>query len=240
MKMSFITACFVAIFFITVDPAILQAQSSVNEISREELRGMLERNIVPSLRAVETVGTPYIHEEFAPGRLTFINERVTESLLINFNAYQNRIEFRDGNNILAVPGENVNAFFFKNDDKPILFKKGFSARGLDENDFVQIMAEGDITFIKKYDISFQENVASYGVATQRDEYISNERYYIVVDGEVNRIRRLTDRAITSKPDAFESEMEAFKRERRPDLSSEMGAALYFNHYNQLIRDNIRP
>ena len=234
MKLSSITYCSLVICLILSDPSLLMAQSSVNDISRDELRGMLGRNIVPTSRTVETVGSPYLNEEFTRGILTLDNDRETEPLMINFNAYQNRIEYQDGGDIIAVPGERVRNFTFTTGDKPILFGKGFSARGLDESEFVQIMSEGEITFLKKHEVSFQENIAVYGTATQRDEYISNERYYVVIDGEINRIRRLTERSITRIPDSFENEMEIFKREFQPDLSSAEGVALYFNHYNQLV------
>lgn len=237
MKFSFITFCLFAIYFVAADPSLLMAQSSVNEISQEELRGYLGRNIVPTNRSVETIGSPYLYEEFSRGILTLDNERETEPLLINFNAYQNRIEFQDGGDIIAVPGDRVRNFTFMTDDKQIHFEKGYSARGLDENEFVQVMSEGAITFLRKYEVSFQENIASYGNATQKDEYISNERFYVVVNGEIDRIRRLNERTITRIPDSYKSEMEAFKSEFKPDLSTAEGVAHYFNHYNQLVLDN---
>lgn len=237
MKLSLISYCFLFLSLVLAVPVTLTAQSTVNEISRDELRDMLESNIVPTSRAVETIGSPYFNDEFTRGTLTFIDERVTEPMMINFNAYQNHVEIQDGRNILAVPGDRVSQFAFITDQKPILFKKGFSSRGLDEDDFVQVLSEGKVTLLKKHEVSFQENVALYGTATQRDEYISNERYYIAVDGEVERIRRFSERAITRIPDSFESEMEAFVNEFQPDLSTEEGAALYFNHYNQLVITN---
>lgn len=237
MKYSLISYCFLVLYLLLAGPVILTAQSTVNEISRDELRGMLERNLVPTSRAVETIGSPYLNNEFTSGTLTFVDERVTEPLLINFNAYQNRVELQDGRDILAVPGDRVAMFTFNNNDNPILFKKGFSSRGLDEDDFVQVLSEGEITLLKKHDVSFQENVALYGTATQRDEYINNERYYIAIDGEVDRIRRFSERAIKGIPDSFESEMETFTQEFQPDLSTVEGATLYFNHYNQLVLNN---
>lgn len=212
-----------------------QAQSSVNEISRDELRGLLERNVVPTSRAVETIGSPYLYGEFRSGVLTLFNGRETEPLMMNFNAYENRVEYQDERVVIAVPGERIRDFTFIHEGEPILFRKGFSARGLNEEDFVQVLTEGAVTFIVKHDVSFQENVAAYGTATQRDEYISNERYYIHYQGETDRMRRLTQRNISRVPSSFQEQMEEYASTMRLDLSTPEGAASFFHHYNTLKR-----
>ena len=230
-----------AIFFafLIMLPAIhtttAQSQSSVNEISRDELRGLLERNVVPTSRAVETVGSPYLFGEFRSGVLTLFNGRETEPLMMNFNAYENRVEYQDERVVIAVPGERIRDFTFIHQGEPMLFRKGFSARGLHDEEFVQVLTEGKVTFLMKHDVSFQENVAAYGTATQRDEYISNERFYVHQNGETERVRRLTERNVKRLASSFESELNTYVNERGLDLSTPGGAAAFLNHYNQLNR-----
>lgn len=210
-------------------PGISHAQS---EISKEDLRDMA-RNVIPVTRSTETIGTPYLFDDFQTGTVTLNDGNVTEALSMNFNVYENRVEYADGQSILAFLGEEITSFEIYDGPNLMQFQKGFEARGLDKDEFVQVLSEGPAIGLLKHEVNFQQDVAMYGSATQRDEYVSNMRLFIYEDGNVERIRRMNERGITRAMDADRGELRNFISENNLDLDNPYHLRQLFEFYNQI-------
>ncbi len=210
-------------------PALSVAQS---EISREDLRDM-SRNVIPETRSTETIGTPYLFDEFQNGVVTLKDGNITETLSMNFNVYENRVEYADGQAILAFLGDEITSFEIYDGPNLMSFKKGFEARGLEKDEFVQVLSEGSATGLLKHEITFQQNVPTYGSATQRDEYVTNMRLYVHENGETERIRRMSERGITRSLNADRNELRNFISENNLNLDNPYDLRQLFEFYNQI-------
>ncbi|TVR19129.1 MAG: hypothetical protein EA391_01380 [Balneolaceae bacterium] len=210
-------------------PGISNAQS---EITKEDLRDM-SRNVIPVTRSTETIGTPYLFDDFQTGIVTLNDGNVTEALSMNFNVHENRVEYADGQAILAFLGDEITSFEIYDGPNLMRFQKGFEARGLEKDEFVQVLSDGPAVGLLKHEVNFQQDVAMYGSATQRDEYVSNMRLYIYEDGNVERIRRLSERRITRAMDADRNELRNFISENNLDLENPYHLRQLFEFYNQI-------
>lgn len=229
MRISIAVLTIIFLTTIFIFPQDIQAQT---EISKEDLIDMT-RNVIPVTRSTETIGTPYLYEEFKDGVVTLKDGNITESLSMNFNVYENRVEYADGRSILAFNGDEISSFEIQDGPDKVIFKKGFEANGLKQDEFVQVLSEGPAIGLLKHEVSFQQNVPTYGSAVQRDEYITNQRLFIYENGETERIRRMNERGITRSLDADREELRNFISENNLDVTRALDLQLLFEFYNQI-------
>lgn len=210
------------------------ADAQVNEVTKEEIQDILRGSpVIVTRQKVEVTGSPYLYENFRSGKVTLLNGRETEELSMNYNIYENRIEYSDGNTILVIPAQGMQQFSFISSGETTRFKKGFSSNGLEENEFVMVLSEGNATALYKFEKNYQEAMASYGTAIQKDEYIDNSRLYIHSNGETNRIRRINERNLIRSLDSHRDAMREYLSGRNADLSTPDELKRFFDHYNQI-------
>jgi hypothetical protein len=228
LKRLFSTLVFTIVFVITAF-----GQTSQEEITTEDLRNIVRHDVIEGVQATEVIGSPYLFDDFEEGMITLVDGKNTANLQLNFNIYENRVEFADQGSIIAVNNEMVDKFIFNNSGSEMVFAKGFDSRRLNDSDFVQVIGDGPVKFLKKYEVSFQENVATYGTATQKDEYISNERYYIHEDGETSRLRNLSERQLLRTLNDHQDELESFIDENSLDIEKLDHLAKLIQYYNEI-------
>jgi hypothetical protein len=232
MKIRKAAKYFPALLILLITPSLLIAQSE-REITTEDLRNLTEGRNVPQHRAVVTEGSPYLQETFLDGTVVLLNGRRSENLSIKFNIHENRIEFKSDDSIFIIEGYNIREFTIHDSDGAHTFKKGYSARGLDVTDFVRVLSEGKATILLRHEVGFQPNVATYGTATQKDVYLTNETLYILKDGETERIRNLRERNILRSFDSDRKEIQNYTQENNLDLSTLKDIRKLFDYYNSL-------
>jgi len=228
-----VTLTFVFIIF-TVQA---DAQDSTTNLTVEDIRDMARTSTVRAHQAVETRGTPYFNEEFSDGAVTFKNGQTTNVLPLRYNAYEGQVQFRDGNNIYAIESNTVEEFELYTSDGIIRFTKGYDARRLSEDEFVAVLSEGDAKFMVKYSVNYHENVSGYGQATQVEEYVQSENFYVKIgDGNVNRIRSLNERRIIRSFPSHRDEIEEYAEENNIQFDNIQHVARLFNYYNSLVSE----
>jgi len=212
---------------------VIFAQTSQEEITSEDLRNLVRHDVIEGVQTTEVIGSPYLFNNFEEGVITLVDGKNTANLQLNFNIYENRVEFSDAGSIIAVDNKMVDRFAFNNTDNGMEFAKGYNSRRLDNTDFVQVLVDGQVQLLKKYEVSFQENIATYGTATQKDEYISNERYYIHEDGETNHLRNLSERQVLRALNDQRDELETYIGENDIDTTNLEHLAKLIQHYNEI-------
>lgn len=215
----------------------IYAQDATTSITVEEMRNMTRTTNVPVHQAVETKGSPFFNDEFADGSVTFKNGLTTNVLPLRYNAYEGTVQFRDGDNILAINSITIDEFELYAADGIIRFAKGYDARRLSEDEFVAVLADGDAKFMVKYSVNYHENVSGYGRATQVEEYVPSENYYVKFgDGEVDRLRRLNQRRVMRTFPSHTDQLEEYANQNNIQFDNVQDVARLFNHYNSLISE----
>lgn len=172
----------------------LQAQ---DELDETDIRNMIEQNVVPTIQKTEVTGTPYFFEDFTTGSFEMFSGRKTADLTMNFNIYENRVEYRTGGQTFGVEPTNIRHFKLQKEGNTHLFKKGYESRRLDADQFVEVLTEGEVSFLIKHEVSFTEGGgnSSYGSATKQSKYSGNKRYYFQKGDDVIYLRRLNSRRV---------------------------------------------
>jgi hypothetical protein len=211
-------------------PASLTAQDRVDE---NDIVDMVERNVVPTIQKTEVSGSPYVTEDFTNGSFEVFSGRYADAEYMNFNIYENRLEYRSGNQTYGVDLANIRQFNLKVNGEEMLFKRGFESKRLDGDDFVEVAADGALSFLIKHEVNFSENVSSgYGSATKQASYSHNERYYFKEGDDVSYERKLNNRRVMRYFDG-NKEVESYIEERGLDMSNPADVAMAVSKFNEV-------
>lgn len=226
---------FTLVFLIISFPLSAQVQNEA-EISPTEMRDMLNAGRIPVHQAVNVEGSPYLFEDFYEGVVFLKNGRTTRSVHIRYNTHTQSIDFMSANQSFNVGLDNIESFSITIEGKQHTFTNGFDASGISEEDFLEIVVDGNATFAVRHNTNFMENTASYGTATQQDKYITSETFYIRVgEDDFNRIRRPNNRRILRNFPDFGDELDDFVDENDLDLSEKEDIAQLTAYYNTLSK-----
>lgn len=212
-------------------PAYVAAQN--DRIDENDIKDMVSRNVIPTIQKTEVSGSPYASEDFTEGSFELYSGRYASGLYMNYNIYEERIEYISGSDTYAVDPANIREFTLKIDGKERTFKRGFESRRLDGDEFVEVAAEGPLSFLIKHEVSFDEDTgAGYGSATKQASYSKNERYYFKKDDEVSNVRRLNNRRVMRYFNG-NNEIERFIDQNDLDMSEPDDVAKAVRKFNEL-------
>lgn len=218
------------ILLILILPSFVAAQDRIDE---NDIKDMVLRNVIPTIQKTEVSGTPYVSEDFTNGSFELYSGSFASGLNMNYNIYEQRIEYISGSETYAIDPANIKQFTLRIDGIDHSFKRGFESKRLAGDQFVEVAAEGPLTFLIKYEVSFNENVSSsYGSATRQVSYSKNERYYFKYGDEVSSIRKLNKRRVMNYFDGNKI-VENFIDQNNLDMSDPDDVAKAIQKYNEL-------
>jgi len=233
----FLTSLATITFALIVFTLNADAQDGTRNLTAEDMRDMSRSSMVPAHQAVETRGTPFFNEEFTDGTVTFKNGQTTNVMPLRYNAYEGAVQFSDGDNIYEIDSNTIEEFELYVADRVIPFIKGYDARRLSEDEFVAVLSEGEAKFMVKYSVNYHGNVSGYGQATQVEEYVPSESYYVKFgDGDVDRIRSLSERRVIRSFPSHRGQLEEYAEENNIQFDEVQHVARLFKHYNTLVSE----
>lgn len=234
--LQFFLAVPVLVFSLVFVSPEISAQNG-GELSDEEFRSLLQGTIIPQRDYTETLGTPYFNSNFENGSITFASGKRRDQALLKYNTYEDRLELSYQNRIFSIPGQMVSRFSIEMNGREYEFIKGFESRRLALSDFVMLLSDGPVKGLLKIDTSFQEAMATYGTATQRDEYVQEKTLYVHRNGSTERVRRLRERNIISLFDTHQDEIKAYITQSKLHLDNNDHLIELFSYYNSLLKLN---
>lgn len=204
-----------------------------DRIDENDIKDMVQRNIVPTVKKTEVKGSPYFSEDFTKGSFELYSGRFASDLNMNYNIYEKRIEYKTNNNTYAIDPAGIRQFTLTWNDHVYTFKRGFESRRLSGDEFVEVVEEGVITFLIKHEVSFNENSSSsYGSATKNASYTRNERYYFLNEDEISYQRKINHRRVMRNFNGDKS-TERFIQKNNLDMSNPEDVAKAVRRFNEL-------
>jgi len=220
----------IIIFIFGLSPVVVVAQDQVDE---NDIVDMVERNVIPTIQRTEVSGIPYVTDDFTNGSFEVYSGRYANAQYMNFNIYESRLEYKSGNQTYGVDLGNIRQFKLEVSGAERVFKRGFDSRRLDGDEFVEVAAEGPLTFLIKHEVSFSEDASSsYGSATKQASYSHNQRYYFKEGDEVSNLRRLNERRVLRYFDGNET-IESYIETNGLDLSNPEHVARAVKKFNEV-------
>lgn len=222
-------------------PGQVSAQTTDN-LTRDVLNSISTStglNYTQSNRRV--TGTPYLNKDWKRGHIILRDDTQSEQVLLRLNTYNPAVEFSRGvdETIYVIPPNNLKGMVIYSDFGDILFRNGYSAEeeGITPSTMLRVIHEGETKLLVHHKTVLQEDMASYGMASQIDEYIDSDSYYLVTpDGTFNEIR-LRKRDIMRQLGEHADAVERYSRQNNLDFGEETEAAVLLQYYDSLIAEN---
>lgn len=220
--------------------ATSQGFAQDDQITAEELRQYIgEKGVYRTRTSKRVKGTPYLNKDFKMGYIMLTEKSRSEDLPLRLNTYDQEIEFARGEEVFAIPPNRVKGFVIYNEFGNVVFKNGFRSEEHDVNGstLLRVIHDGQTKLLAHHVTNLQEDMASYGMASQLDEYIDDRHYYLVKpDGTWEEIR-LRKRDILRSLEDYKDQIEEFAKRNSLDFGEEPEVATMLKHYDSLIQQN---
>jgi hypothetical protein len=185
----------------------------------------------------EVRGTQWYREDWTPGRVILRDNSITEIHDINYNTYEDKIIFRDGDVMKAYDPSQVRGFQFVNEsgNKTQEFVTGISDRqhGIDPYDLLRVIYNGDTKFFARHETIFVRNRGRDIVTNKRySEYDETKTYFLLKDGKLTETR-LRKRNILRDIGDHKDALNDFIKSSDLRLRSEEDVVALLNYYDQI-------
>lgn len=222
------------IFFLIALTYSLNAQTLLNGLVRDfEFKkiteGTYSRN---NLKISDIQGSPYLDEDFSPGKITTNDGTIYTEIPLRYNAYSDDMEFQKDKDSYNI------------DPKTIVKRAEFgglifSYLRYDENaksksSFFEILIEGKATLLVRYTVKFLEKEAVKAFVDPKPARFeeAQKEYYISFDGAPAKL-------ITNKKNLLElfgtqkTEMESYISKNKLSVKGDDALTKIVVHYNSL-------
>ncbi len=172
---------FLLLLVLTFTQAVY-AQSEFPDYIREVSEAINpSRGVNVTFQAVQVEGTPLLFDDYVTAVL---RKGAVESVPVRMNVdlMNNRIVVNEGTRVIGVDYDKVSSVEIIAPQKMIL-KNGFETGGKDDlnkNSLFVVIHEGEkYTVLRSHGVVLQEDVSTYGTATQKDVYVDYSDLYII-------------------------------------------------------------
>lgn len=185
----------------------------------------------------EVRGSQWYLDEWTAGRVILRDNTITEIHDINYNTYEDKIIFRDGDVMKAYDPTQVRGFQFVDEagNKTQEFITGISDRqyNIDPYDLMRVIYNGDTKFLARHETIFVRNSGRDIVTNQRySEYDETKSYFILKNGKLTKTR-LRKRNLFRDIGDHRQALNDFIKSSDLRMRSEEDVVTLLNYYDQI-------
>jgi hypothetical protein len=192
-------------------------------------------------------GSPLIKESFENGRILYPDNKASEVVPINYDAYKNQVLFIKNDQIRVLNTVGVKGFMFEKPEnfeqtdkvqEVFTFQIRDKALGFDELTPVQVLYNqgSGIKLLALHKVNLMRgNTKDPFTGKVVDRYVSGVEYYLQKsDGEFEKLRRLRSKDIIRKLDrSHRKDLNNFMKENDLDGKSEKDLVKLLAYYDNL-------
>jgi hypothetical protein len=172
-------------------------------------------------------GSPFLYDKWLPGAVT-TPKGIYPNLELKLDAYSNLVYHKKNDEPYEIQDE-IKSFYLLASDT-LHFKKGLSGKTLAPGQFVQVLAEGKVSFYRS-DIKLISEMSEINSGMIKT-FIAATRYFIVKDGQTILVRLNKNDIIEYLGDQQEK-VKAFIEENRIAGKKEVEISRIIDFYNTL-------
>lgn len=207
----------------------LQAMAQFTHTNDMEARPVHEYN------TITMVGSPYLHKEWAKGSITLKNGTVYQGIDLMYDQVKDAIIFKAKNGEVKELLEPVQEFkigYIEN-NQPVerTFRSGFSGDGVPANAFMEVLADGQVTLLKRTSKKIFDR-KGYSSATIDREVQENEDYYIAVADKAVKVKKSKNSLLSAIPDKKDY-LETYIKSNALNLRNDNDMVKLVAYYNSL-------
>lgn len=189
-------------------------------------------------------GTPFYCPEPKTGTVVMVNGTVYENVWLNYDGYQNTLRYLQNGNEMVATTDLIQEFTINgschNSATEVVFRKGFSIEGEEDNVFYMVLHDGPkLKFVKKFAVKKQSlPVPGTNGAQNYSKFFPSETYYFIdKDGNSKKIRKLKEKTVLKALNTGRKEAQEYLKQSNLDLSDERAIYNFFAYYEAYILES---
>ena len=212
----------------------LNAQTMLNGLMdnyrfKKMTDGTYTRN---NLKMSDIQGTPYLNEEFSPGKIITPEGAIYENIPLRYNGFSDDLEFQKGEDTYNIDPKTI---VKRAEFGGVVFScMKYDAGGKTQNGLFEILTEGKATLLIKYSVKFLEKEVVKAFVDPKPARFEapKKEYYITFDGTPAKL-------VTNKKNMLElfgnqkDEMESYISKNKLSIREDDALTKIVAHYNSL-------
>lgn len=157
-------------------------QTNDNNTGNRQSIDRVSGNLLYLYQYEDIKGSPFLFDDWTQA-IVIADNTMFKNVQLKFDVMNNEFLYKRNDSSLKL-GQNVDEvhFYTRNGDSSV-FKKGYSISGaVNGSKYVQVLAEGKITFVKFWKKSIEE-YTEYGDATKYKRFNEMYQFYVGKDGK---------------------------------------------------------
>jgi hypothetical protein len=212
-------------------PNILLAQSAFVDVPVSDFMNRVNKNNQLEFNQPDIEGTPYLNEEFIDGAIYYDGKYRIPSIPLRVNLYNDAMEYKDKNTILAVAKpERIDKIII--DDQTFIYLK--KKNKSEVSGYVRKWNESFPSVISKMQVKFmpKEEPRPFEEA-EPDRFVrQNDKHYLLfADGEISEIK-LVKKLIKLLGD-HQNELTDFSKEKKVSKNDAEELSKLLDYYHSL-------
>jgi hypothetical protein len=222
----------IAVLIIVSLPCLLGAQIPAEVEDYIDKFGTNNLNV----RADNTIGSPYVFEEFVTGLVYFADDTRSTERMINYNCHDNQVLYRDGEDIYLLNARMIDSLEFRIGDNTSWIFTKVALKDDGDPIFMNVLYRDHSILYKRHYKEFREADVgkAYGSGQRNDEYIDRHDYYIALGRSDVQPLRPRKRNVLEIMEAYGEEIEDFLKNEKINLRSESDLIRLISYYDSLI------
>lgn len=157
----------------------------------------LSNEVIREKKYTDIVGSAYLYNDWKSGTIVDQSGKIYTNVQIKYDAYKDVVELNQDGKILILNKSIYKKFLleFVEPGSNTIIKHEFSSNfgeatgNNGSNQYYEVLVDGDIKFVKKYEIRFiNEVVNNYGTAAEVKRFQRSEVYYLSFSGKTSEIK----------------------------------------------------
>jgi hypothetical protein len=186
-------------------------------------------------RAENTIGSPFVFEEFMTGYVYFSDNTRSTERMINYNCHDNQVLYQEGENTYMLNARMIDSLEFRIDENTSWIFRKVTLKDDGDPLFMNVLYRDHSILYKRHDKEFREADIgqAYGSGQRNDEYIDRHDYYFAVEGSDVQHLRPRKRNVLEIMEAHGEEIEDFLKKDKINLRSEDDLIRLVRYYDSL-------
>jgi hypothetical protein len=212
-------------------PNILLAQSAFVDVPVSDFMNRVNKNNQLEFNQPDIEGTPYLNEEFIDGAIYYDGKYRIPSIPLRVNLYNDAMEYKDKNTILAVAKpERIDKIII--DDQTFIYLK--KKNKSEVSGYVRKWNESFPSVISKMQVKFmpKEEPRPFEEA-EPDRFIrQNDKHYLLfADGEISEIKSV--KKLIKLLGDHQNELTDFSKEKKVSKNDAEELSKLLDYYHSL-------
>ncbi len=231
---------FMSLITLTVLAFNLKAQEVIEGISPTDLAKLSTTGVMAGKsyqfdsRYEGVKGSVYFNEDWQKGAIFLSDGRKGEVEKMNFNIYENELEFaRSENYIYSLSITQVDKFTLESDAGQNLFVKA-EIPGKDEPVYMLQKVDGNASFYEVPKVTFKEAnyQGAFPTGNPYDEYVKGSDYYVRVNDQLTKVS-LNKKGIKKAFPGHQKELQKYIKRQNLRMKEELDWIKTIEYFNSL-------